>query len=220
MLLSSKGLGDPEKMIRRGPGELRTPTQGGMSTPMEELCNLPPPRGEGKRMKRLKEVLGELPQYYSRRVQSAAGRQPAVISEAAYDLLRQKLDGRLAVEPANWLLRVHETTLNEGLHQGGWFYFNPLSWQNETGFFGEVVSGAGVSFSTAWDTLRSKCCAEHYAKHGTLCPTHPTRPPHNYIVRLMAFQNGDYPACYIREPPTPAQQRERRERERRAAAQE
>jgi hypothetical protein len=149
---------------------------------MEEL-RLLDHEASGTRLKRLRQAF-PLPTAYARFAQSISDLQPAMISEEAYELLRRQLNDRLAADPDNWLLRVHETTLNEGIHHHSWFFFNPMSWQNETGFFGDEQIESR--------RIRKSCC-----KKG-LCRSH---PPHNYMVRWRSFDGVDVPYCCAREPP-------------------
>ena len=166
-----------------------------MSTPMEELCNVPPLCGKrsGPGRKDLRNhILDRFPNNvdariaynYASNAMRAKGRHPVVISEAAYALLQQRLNERLLEAPITWLLAIHEKTLSGGMHYGGWFYFVPLSWDNEKGFFGDVIEGPGVMTNPGrkpelkypWSDM--------------------SRPMHEYVVRLWKFADWFFPAGF------------------------
>ena len=152
---------------------------------MEELCNVPPLCGKrsGPGRKDLRNhILDRFPNNvdariaynYASNAMRAKGRHPVVISEAAYALLQQRLNERLLEAPITWLLAIHEKTLSGGMHYGGWFYFVPLSWDNEKGFFGDVIEGPGVMTNSGWEKPERT-----YPWSDMSCPPHP------YIVRLQ-----------------------------------
>lgn len=145
-------------------------------TPMEELHFIDDV-AYGTRLDRLRQVM-PLPPWYPRAVQSDC--QPVVISEAAYQLLRQQLNDHMVSDPDNWLLRLHDMTLKQGIfhrvEEKNWFFFNPMSWQNEKGFFGnEQIDARHVRKS--WKGL----CR--------------SLPPHNYVVRWKTVDGVAVPYC-------------------------
>jgi len=86
----------------------------------------------------------KLPIGFERKYQVTRYCYPCAISNAAHDLLAEKLRRRLREAPEDRDLRFHERTMANGMHLDGMFWFNPYSWEGD--FFGPVADSVRHSY--------------------------------------------------------------------------